>query len=121
VHRLTKIFFWISDVLARLLLAISILAAATYPIAGPVFARMEHRQLTTFSIVVTCLLSFSVSLGAHLITRRRAFGLLLITIPMFGAAGGLNGLAPAAVMALVFGLPFLLALLRARAASGVAP
>ena len=121
MHRLIKIMFWISDALAQLLLAISILAAATYPIAGPALARMEHRQLTTFSIVVTCLLSLSVALGAHLITRRRAFGLLLVTVPMFVAAGGLNGLAPAAVMALVFGLPFLLALLRAWVVSGAMP
>jgi hypothetical protein len=113
--------FWISDALARLLLAISIVAAATYPIAGPVFARMEHRQITAFSIVVTCLLSLSVALGAHLITRRRAFGLLLVTVPMFVAAGGLNGVAPAAALALVFGLPFVLTLLRARTVSRVTP
>ena len=121
MHRLTKILFWISDILAWLLLAISALVAVTYPITGPAWARMEHQQLAASSIVATCLLWLSVALGAYLTTRRRAFGLLLITVPMLVAAGGVEGLVPAAVMALVFGLPFLLVLLRARAASGSAP
>jgi hypothetical protein len=121
VHRLIKVLFWISDILAWLLLAVSALAAVTYPITGPIWARMEHQQLANSSIVVTCLLWLSVSLGAYLITRRRALGLLLITVPVLVAAGGVAGLAPAAVIALVFGLPLLLVLLRARVASRSAP
>ena len=121
MHRLTKILFWSSDILARLLLAISVLVAVTYPITGPVWARMEHQQLASSSIVATCLLWLSVAFGAYLITQRRALGLLLVTAPMPVAAGGLGGLVPAAVMASVFGLPFLLVLLRARAAPRSAP
>ena len=121
MHRLTKILFWTSDVLAWSVLAISVLAAVTYPIAGPVWARMEHQQLGASSIVATCLLWLSVALGSYLIARRRVFGLLLITVPILVAADGMDGLVPAAFTALVFGLPFLLVLLRARAVSGSAP
>ncbi|GAB3092389.1 hypothetical protein [Lysobacter terrae] len=123
MHRLIKALFWISDVLAWLLLAISAVVTVTYPVAGPVWARMDHQQIAVTSIVATCLLWFSVALGAYLITRRHALGILLITVPVFVAAEDwLAGLALAAVMALVFGLPFLLVLFRVRpGVPGTAP
>ena len=117
MYRLTKFLFWFSDVLAWLLAAFAFLTAVTYPIAGPVWARMEHQQLATSSIIVTCLLWLSVALGAYLLTRRRIVGLALLIVPILVAAsssGWLAGFIIMAFLALVFGLPFLLVLLGAR-------
>ena len=125
MHRLTKLLFWISDILAWLLIAFSSLSAIAYPIAGPALARMDRQHLATSSIVFTCLLWLSVAVGAFLITRRRVLGLFLVIAPVFltsSRAEWLASLVFATALALVFGLPFLLVLLRVRSAtSEVAP
>jgi hypothetical protein len=116
VHRLIKALFRVSDIFASLLLAFAALVTVTYPFAGPAWARMDHQQLPASSIVATCLLWLFGALGAYLITRRRAFGVLLMTAVGFVAAKGdwMAGLGLAAAVAFVFGLPLLLVLIRAR-------
>jgi hypothetical protein len=111
MHRLIQLLFWVSDILAWLLVALSALAVVTYPFFGPASAAMERETLTSSEIVVTCLWLLSVAVGAWLVTRRRATGVALIVASVFVARGA-GGWPLAATLALVFGLPFLLVFCR---------
>jgi hypothetical protein len=106
--------FWISDSAAWLLVAMSVLVTVTYPITGPVWARMAHQPLATSSIVATCLAGVSVAIGAYLVTRRKIVGLLLMAPVLMVARDLATGMGLACVMMLVFGLPHLLVVLQAR-------
>ena len=126
MHRLTKLLFWITDISAWLLVGFALLAAVTYPIAGPAWAKMDHQQLPTTHIVITSLAWAIAAVGAFMITRRRALGVVLTTAPILAAAAVndelLAGLIVSVVPAVFFGSPFLLVGLQVRKLrSGTAP
>ena len=126
MHRLTKVLFWITDISAWLLLGFATLAAVTYPFAGPAWARMEHQQLSTAEIAITCLSWVLAAVGAFMVTRRRALGVVLTSAPVLAAAGSngqwLAGLIACTIPVLFFGTPFLLVFLQARQLrTGTAP
>ena len=115
MYRLTKLWFAFSDMLAWLLLALSIVATAIFPFVGPVYARMTRQPMTTLNIVGTCALWLMVAVGAYAITRRKVLGLVLVLVP--AAVSAVSGrmafaLAFAAACIVVFATPFLLAFLR---------
>ncbi|MCL6619305.1 MAG: hypothetical protein K6T33_05895 [Thermomonas hydrothermalis] len=118
IHQLIKLIFWITDIAAWLLLAFATLAALTYPFAGPAWARMDHQQLSTTAIVITCLSWALAAFGALLVTRRRAIGIPLTIAPIVAAAAIngalLAGLVVSVIPAVFFGLPFLLVLLQVK-------
>ena len=114
---LTKALFVVSDALAWLLLAIALLVASLYPIAGPAAARMYRHELPWWSVAAICAACLLVALGAFAITRRRAAGLLPIVLA--AALGAMShGVLAATLAALVavalFGTPFGLVALQAR-------
>ena len=118
MHRLTKLLFWITDISAWLLLGFAVLSAVVYPFAGPAWARMDHQQLSTAQVVITCLSWVLAAVGAFMVTRRRALGVLLTTTPILAAAGSngewLAGFLVSTIPALFFGTPFLLVFLQVR-------
>ena len=124
MQRLTSIWFNLSDVLAKFLLAFSLVGVVAYPFVGPVYARMHQQPITTADIVGTCLLWLVVAAGAYAIIRRKVVGLLLILAPAFWSAisGQLAfALGLALVLSVVFATPFLFVLLQARSAATSKP
>ncbi|RNF82874.1 hypothetical protein [Montanilutibacter psychrotolerans] len=121
--RLTRIWFALSDAVARLLLAGAVLAAILTPVVGPMHAKMSHQVLSTGHLMTVSALWLAVAAGAFVLTRRRPLGLLPVALP--GVALAVSGKAFAAacylgLAALVFATPLVLAYFeaRARAASG---
>ena len=117
MHRLIKILFATSDFFAWIALAFATLGAVTYPISGPARAAMQQQTLSTWSIAGTCALWAAIAVGAFLVTRRKATGVILISASILIAAGATHlaaGITLAGAAALLFGLPFLLVLLQAK-------
>ena len=117
MHRLTKICFAVADILAWLLIALSILGALAFPFVGPVYARMSGQPITALGIAGTCAMWLAVAFGAYAITRRQVFGVVLVLLPAVQllASGQIAfGLAAAASLALAFATPFILAFSQAR-------
>ncbi len=124
MHRLTKLWFALSDLLAWPLLAFSLVSAIVFPFVGPIYARMAQQSITTFTIIATCALWLTVAAGAYAITRRKALGLFLVLAPaVVSAISGQIAFALvfAVVWAIVFATPFLLAFFQARSAATSKP
>jgi hypothetical protein len=110
------LWFALSDLLAWLLLAFALVAAALFPFAGPVHARMTEQSLTMMGVAGTCMLWLAVAAGAYAIIRRKALGLVPVLAPaiVLAVSGrAAFALSLAAIWAVVFAAPFLLVLFQA--------
>ena len=112
--RLTKALFNLSDACAWLLASFAALAAVSFPILGPISARMDHETISPMEITVISLFWAVVALGAWRLTRRRLWGLVAVALP--ASYGGLGfAVTYLGLVVLVFGTPLLLAFFEARA------
>jgi len=114
--RLTKAFFWLSDLAAWILLSVS----AAGGVLLPIVARADREPMPWSGVILLSTMCFVVAAGAYGITRRRALSMILVAVPAIasGISGDLSFALPyLAAMLLVFGIPFVLVCLEARARS----
>ena len=115
--RLTRVLFALSDMAAITLSLVAGAAAISLPF-NPELAANVTRDGALMPAWIACALFVASALGAFLLTRRSALGLLLAPAPVALAfASGRVGLGVSLVLAtlVVFGLPLLRALVEARA------
>lgn len=116
--RLTRIWFALSDAVARLLLAGAVVVAILVPVVGPMHARMSHQVLSTGHLLAVSALWLAVAAGAFALTRRRPLGLLPVALPGVVLAVSDKPIAAACYLglaALLFATPLVLAYIEARA------
>ena len=115
--RLTRVLFAVSDMAAITLSLVAGFAAISLPFNAELAGNVT-RDGTLMAPWVAVALFVASALGAFLLTRRNALGLVLAPAPVALAfASGRVGLGVAWLVAalVVFGLPLLRALVEARA------
>lgn len=111
--RITSALFHVSDLFAYLLAGLAAFVALAFPVAAPILARMDKETISVLEILFVSGMWSIVAVGAWSLTRRRALGLCGVALP--AVLGNVwFSMAYLAAVALVFGLPLLLALLEAR-------
>lgn len=109
--------FTISDAFAVLLIALALpcITMGLFLLAFGIPPR-ETPELTRFVVVANCTIWAIAAGGAYMLLRRQVLGLLLVAafVMKLSFSGGLVlALASAAIFAMVFLLPFILALVQA--------
>ena len=115
--RLTRVWFWLSDIFAWLLLSVTLLGACFYPIVGPVADRMDHQPTSWLRVVLASLFMLLIAITCFGITRRSPLAILFLVVLAFAVGISANlaiGLIYAGLVLLIFGIPLLLAFLEAR-------
>ena len=111
--RITKTLFAISDAFAYLLAGLGGLTAISFPVLGPISARMEKDPISFIEVTIITLLWAVVAIGAWSLTRRKLWGLVAVSLPaLYGGLG--FAITYLGLVAIVFGTPLLLALIEAR-------
>jgi hypothetical protein len=111
-----KILFFVSDTLAWLLLALTVVSTLVFVFIGPNDAQENNYTVSHLEIWATCIVSVCVIVGAYAITRHRPFGIVLVSLPailLFFAGGLLSGLVSLGLVLVIFGTPFLLVFIEA--------
>ena len=117
---LTRVWFRLTDLLAWILLCLCVLGALASPIAVPVFSRMNSESGSGWLLLAVSVAYLLIAFGAFLITRRRLTGLIFLLVPSaYWAATGVlvAAFVYLALVAVVFGLPYLLVYIAIRGRS----
>lgn len=117
---LTRVWFRLADLLAWILLCLCVLGALASPIAVPVFARMNSDSVSGWFLLAVSIAYLLIAFGAFLITRRRLTGLIFLLVPsVYWAATGVlvAAFVYLALVAVAFGLPYLLVYIAIRGRS----
>ena len=95
MRTLIKTLFFASDIFAWLLCVFAAAGAIAYPVVGPVYAQMQHSEVSDFSIFIICFALVFMAIGAYIITQRKLLGIVpavlsilivwLIKLPIYGA------------------------------------
>lgn len=107
-----RLLFAIADWFAWLIVIFSLSVAALYPFVAPIFAQMDHEEVSTFGTVWIVLIALLVAVSGYAITRRKvsgAFALLAPGLLLLFQGSSLLGTIYSLLVLLVFALPFALA------------
>lgn len=114
---LTRAWFRVGDIAARLLTFGAVLVAVSWPFLASEIAARRGLPMSWGAALTASLVCLAVAAGAHGFLRRRMSALLLIALPALGLALEgrlLAALAWSTATVLVFVAPFVLAWREAR-------
>ena len=107
-----RLLFAIADWFAWLIVIFSLGVAALYPFAAPIFAQMDHEDVSPIGTVWVVVIAIFVAVAGYAITRRKMsaiFALLAPGLVLLLQDSPLLGAIYSLLILLVFALPFALA------------